>query len=430
MALFNVTLSLSLLAVEQFDVVHQEELYGLGTTATTTNTSNRVDNIQSSIADLRILHQREVELIRVLQGSKEATLTVETVMAEDGFTLDSVLHSDVLHPVDSYNLIKRTARTWTRIFQKLTNLEADLLTAVETARSQFPAWETTRVAAALGLLNIQVYYRLEPAHLVAGTLTDKLRNITYQASTKLSAGDAKLMAEVAETEKLLSFAIEWLRVFPQLRKKYRKLVKFHDDLVNYEPKRAINDYYVTNDDPLEETVFQETMIRKLRTNHRTQCPPFVGDDLGCSSVCLTYFYADEISRLCQGDPTLRPPEKDLKTNCELLHYNSPFLRLNPFKLETANNEGNFVAIVHNLLSHAEVEQMKAKAIGDLKATPYNVGGVQEKHSYKRNSKIKYISERTDSLALAISRRMEDALAFHIYQPEHRFTAENYQVRGL
>ena len=52
---------------------------------------------------------------------------------------------------------------------------------------------------------------------------------------RLSAGDAKLIAEVAETEKLLSFAIEWLWLFPQLRKKYRKLVKLHDNLVNYEP---------------------------------------------------------------------------------------------------------------------------------------------------------------------------------------------------
>ena len=416
--------------MEQFDVVHQEELYGLGTTATTTNTSNKVDNIQSSIADLKILHQREVDLIRVLRSNKEAGLTVEAVMAEDGFTLDSVIHSDVLHPVDSYNLIKRTARTWTRIFQKLTNLEDDLLSAMEAAQSQFPAWETSRVAIALGLLNIQVYYRLDPANLVVGTLTDKLRNVTYQATTRLTAGDAKLIAQVAETEKLISFAIEWLRVFPQLRKKYRKLVKYHDELVNYEPKTAVNMKLVTNDDPLEETIFQETMMRKLRTNHRKHCPPFVGDDTGhgCSTIeCLTYFYADEISRLCQGDLTLRPPEKDVKTKCELLHYNSPFLRLNPFKLETANNEGNFVAIVHHLLSQAEVEEMKMKAIGDLKATPFNVGGVQENHSYKRNSKIKYISERTDSLALTVSRRMEDALALNIYQPDHRFTAENYQV---
>ena len=262
---------------------------------------------------------------------------------------------------------------------------------------------------------------------MAGTLTDHMRNVTYQAATKLTAGDAKLIAEVAETEKLLLFAIEWLRLFPQLRKKYRKLVRLHDNLVNYEPERAIQMNLVTKDDPLEESVFQETKMRKLRRNHRQKCPPFVGDDPGCTSDCLPYFYAEEISRLCRGDRSLRPAEKDASVKCEILHYNSPFLRLNPFKLETANNEGNFVAIVHDLLSPAEVEQMKSKAIGDMKSTPYSVDGEELDFSYKRNSKIKYISERTDSLALAISRRMEDALAFHIYQPEYRFTAENYQV---
>ena len=120
--------------------------------------------------------------------------------------------------------------------------------------------------------------RLDPADLVAGTLTDSLRNITYQASTKLTAGDAKLIAEVAQTENLLSFAIEWLRVFPQLRKKYRKLVKLHDNLVNFEPERAIQEGVVTYNDPIEETVIPETMIAKLRTFHRDLCPPFRGDD--------------------------------------------------------------------------------------------------------------------------------------------------------
>ena len=38
------------------------------------------------------------ENIRVLQGSEQAGLTVEAALAEDGFTLDSVLQSD------SYNL--------------------------------------------------------------------------------------------------------------------------------------------------------------------------------------------------------------------------------------------------------------------------------------------------------------------------------------
>ena len=93
---------------------------------------------------------------------------MEAGLAEDGFTLESVVLSDVLHPVDSYNLVKRTARTWPRIFTALPPLEDNLQSALETARSQFPAWETSRVAAALGLLNIHVFYRLDPAQLARG----------------------------------------------------------------------------------------------------------------------------------------------------------------------------------------------------------------------------------------------------------------------
>ena len=81
--------------------------------------------------------------------------------------------------------------------------------------------------------------RLDPAQLAQGVLTDRRTNLTYLASTKLSVGDAKLIAEVAEKENLLRFAIEWLRLFPQLRKRYKKLVKLHDDLVNYRPEEAI-----------------------------------------------------------------------------------------------------------------------------------------------------------------------------------------------
>ena len=262
-------------------------------------------------------------------------------------------------------------------------------------------------------------------------MTDSLRNITYQAATRLTAGDAKLIAEVAEAENLLSFAIQWLRLFPQLRKKYRRLVKLHDNYVNYEPEKAIRHGVVTSDEPVEETVFPDSPMARLRRNYRSLCPPHRGEDPampGSSWQCLNYFYADEISRLCQGDKTLRPPEKDVRTKCEFLHYNSPFLRLNPFKMETANNEGNFVATIHQLLSATEVEEMKAKAIGDMKATPYSVSGEELEFSYKRNSKIKYISERTDSLALSISRRLEDALALRIFPEDpERLTAENYQL---
>ena len=95
------------------------------------------------------------------------------VLAEDGYTLEAVLGSDVLHPVDSYNLIKRTARTWSKILASLSLSEETVRTAVEEARTNFPLWETSRVPVALGILNIHVYYRQTQADT-------RCSNVTYR----------------------------------------------------------------------------------------------------------------------------------------------------------------------------------------------------------------------------------------------------------
>ena len=79
------------------------------------------------------------------------------------------------------------------------------------------------------------------------------------------------------------------------------------------------------------------------------------------------------------------------------------------------------------MSEQEVEGMKGKARGHMKATPYSVGDVNQEFSYKRNSKIKYVSERTDELARSVTRRLELALAFRMFIPEDRFSSENYQL---
>ena len=146
------------MVVEQLEPEHQQELYGLGTTEATTDLGRRGSNTQSSTADLRILQQRELHLITLLLA-EGAGQTVRRVLAEDGYTLEAVLGSDVLHPVDSYNLIKRTARTWSKILASLSLSEETVRTAVEEARTNFPLWERSRVPVALGILNIHVYYR-------------------------------------------------------------------------------------------------------------------------------------------------------------------------------------------------------------------------------------------------------------------------------
>ena len=92
----------------------------------------------------------------------------------------------------------------------------------------------------------------------------------------------------------------------------------------------------------------------------------------------------------QGDKSLRPPSKDVDTKCEHLTFRNPYLQLGPFLLEHSNKEGNYVAVMHSLLSENEMENIKAKARGQMKATPYSIANTQHQFSYKRTSKVKYI----------------------------------------
>ena len=68
------------------------------------------NNTSSSIADLKILLQRELDLVKniLLYFSKD---DVNTMLEEDGYNIAMIEETDVLNPIDSYNLIKRTSRT-------------------------------------------------------------------------------------------------------------------------------------------------------------------------------------------------------------------------------------------------------------------------------------------------------------------------------
>jgi hypothetical protein len=130
------------------------------------------------------------------------------------------------------------------------------------------------------------------------------------------------------------------------------------------------------------------------------------------------------------------------TKCEMLTFRDPYLRLGPFLLEHRNKAGNYIAQVetkmfakleqiyvqiHDLMSDAEMDSIKAKTSGKMKATPYSIGGKQVAFSYDRTSKVHYLSERMDDDMVHLTRRLELAMGYTIYTPGFRFTAENYQI---
>ena len=73
--------------------------------------SKKLSNTALSIEDLYILHGRELELLdRVLTYIPAKDL--DSVLRKDGYSISIIRNTIVNHPIDNYNLLKRTSRTW------------------------------------------------------------------------------------------------------------------------------------------------------------------------------------------------------------------------------------------------------------------------------------------------------------------------------
>ena len=133
-------------------------------------------NPASSVTDLRVLLNAEKRLLRFLSEYDEMSAIARDILEAEGFTIAAVHNSDVLHPVDGYNLIKRLGRVWPKVQKKMklrddkdwqgadnvnqedivnkvdkgkegvgVSVSRRLVRQLETALEQFPSWEENRV---------------------------------------------------------------------------------------------------------------------------------------------------------------------------------------------------------------------------------------------------------------------------------------------
>ena len=136
-------------------------------------------NSASSVTDLRVLLNAEKALLSLLSEYEEMSTIAREILEAEGFTVAAISNSDVLHPIDGYNLIKRLGRTWPKVqeamkllvdkdrqemdnvknvdkMDKVENLDKDkegvdvsvssmLVRQFQTALKQFPSWEENRV---------------------------------------------------------------------------------------------------------------------------------------------------------------------------------------------------------------------------------------------------------------------------------------------
>ena len=171
------------LAAEYLREDYQEELYGGGTSNKTTSSSEVLKikyqnctishstqawkHSASSVTDLRLLLSAETALLRSLEEQKESFEIATKVLEAEGFTTAAILNSDVRHPIDAYNLIKRLGRIWPKVgnpsrllmgfllnlsqvrdaleFTLGGDLGRKLMQRLGNALERFPSWEENRV---------------------------------------------------------------------------------------------------------------------------------------------------------------------------------------------------------------------------------------------------------------------------------------------
>ena len=234
------------------------------------------------------------------------------------------------------------------------------------------------------------------------------------------------LAQVATEQKYLDDAIAWLAAFPQLSKRHSRALREHDRLLA-RPQHILKEEIHTYPRLMASSQLEEPKIAEMLERERESCPMFSEQKCG-GHFHDQFIFWPLVKQLCQGSTQFRPAKEDQATKCQLMEtLSNPYLRLGPFKLEHLNTEGNYVAQVHEIISDLEMNWMMEKAQSNLKATPYTVNNIQQESSNLRSSKVHYESERTLEQIKRISKRLELATGFKVFQEEQPYTAENYQV---
>ena len=109
-------------------------------------------NSASSVTDLRLLLEAELALLELLSEHEEIFEIVSRILEAEGFTIGTIQLSDVRHPVDGYNLIKRLGRVWPKVREVFAGWESPgrflvwkMIHHLQKTLDQFPSWEENRV---------------------------------------------------------------------------------------------------------------------------------------------------------------------------------------------------------------------------------------------------------------------------------------------
>ena len=130
----------------------------------------------------------------------------------------------------------------------------------------------------------------------------------------------------------------------------------------------------------------------------------------------------KIQNLCtsRNEHNMFLPYQKSEVKCIWLHHKNPYLKLGPFKFEVKNKLPE-IAVIHEFASFNETQTVQDRARGQFIPTPYGSFNV----SKQRTSKVMYMNEYLETVAMTLSKKIELATHFRLYK--EMYASENYQV---
>ena len=395
------------------------------------------------------------------------------------------------HPVNAFNLIKRTTQLWPRLLlnydgsreekEPKDDMEASMtIKQAKILRSftnfiirKFPSKEDFLHGAAIGIMTVEkTYGRSEESRLdlANGILKDKASNKTYKSIHQLSSNDCRLISDAAQRMLQLDRSVEWAKTalsveklrdsnladVKKLERNVERVKKYHDDTLisrglgatvtenvpSGHPEAPIFTSVYPYDEELEEIPSYKKSLKQFRKESKiatqlfTDIQPLdVGDGrfLDKSYKRMWYNMAPISRRLCNGDKSLRPKEKDINLKCIFLHHSQPIHKLGPFKYEPLNDNPH-VGMFRDFYSSKECdsllrfngEKQENLKSPEWRSMDYEGNPITNYFIDHRISKRHHIDDKDHCVATAASKRISHATQWMVHQRQG-ISSEHYHL---
>ena len=464
--------------------------------------------VASSTYHIQNLFDLEKELVyRLLSGdfsevfNKIERVRIDTIIKNEtgvpnlnefnSLILGQDSESYVKHPVNAFNLIKRTTQLWPRLLlnydgsreekeSKTDNKGAISLKETNILRSftnfiirKFPSKEDFSHGAAIGIMTVEkTYARNEESRLelANGILKDKSSNKTYKSIHKLSSDDCMLISNAAQRMLQLDRSVEWAKTavsveklqgsklaeLKKLERNLERVKKYHDDTLisrglgatvtenvpSGHPESPIFTSVYPYDEELEEIPSYKKSLKqfkkesKIATQLFTDIQPLdVGDGrfLDKSYKRMWYNMAPISRRLCNGDKSLRPKDKDANLKCIFIHHSQPNQMLGPFKYEPLNDNPH-VGMFRDFYSNKECdslirfngEKQENLKSPEWRSLDYEGNPITNYFIDHRISKRHHIDDSDHVVATTASKRISHATQWMVHQHQG-ISSEHYHL---